>query len=160
MHRDDREAAAADDLTDLDREVRAAVYRRFVDEARAPSTSALAERFGLSDRDVEHSLVRLQAHRTLVLSPGTSNIWMAHPFSAVPTAFRVATVGRTYWANCAWDALAIPSLLGVDATIDTSCGDCGEAVTIRVRENGPLDTDLLVHFLVPPRRFWENIAFT
>lgn len=146
--------------TDFDRDLRLAVYRHFVDSARAPAPPELAEELGVPLSDVQESLLRLQAHRALALTPATNNIWMAHPFSAVPTAFPVETAERTYWANCAWDALAIPTLVGTDATIAARCADCAEPLTIRVRGGLPLDTDAVVHFLVPPRGFWENIGFT
>ena len=34
------------------------------------------------------------------------------------TDYRVSSGGRTWWANCAWDALAIPAALTVDARIE------------------------------------------
>ena len=85
---------------------------------------------------------------------------MAHPFSAVPTPFPVQTAERSYWANCAWDALAIPALLDVDAEIRTQCADCNEPMTLRV-QGGQVDpADAVVHLAVPVRRFWENVGYT
>ncbi len=65
-----------------------------------------------------------------------------------------------YWPNCAWDALAIPSLLKKTATVTGKCADCGDAMSFEFREGELLDGEGLVHFAVPPRRFWENVAFT
>jgi len=83
---------------------------------------------------------------------------MAHPFSAVPTPYPVTIAGRTYWANCAWDAAGVLSLAG-DGESHTRCGDCGQEVGFAV-ERGRVSGDGIVHFVVPARRFWENIAFT
>jgi hypothetical protein len=83
---------------------------------------------------------------------------MAHPFSAVPTAYPVVIGGRTYWANCAWDAAGILSLVG-DGECRTRCADCGAEAVIVVR-NGRIEGDGVVHYAVPPRRFWENVAYT
>ena len=65
-----------------------------------------------------------------------------------------------YWALCIWDALGVPAALHADAIIDTSCGDCGEAMTLEVRDGALTQARGVVHFGVPARRFWDNIAFT
>jgi hypothetical protein len=83
---------------------------------------------------------------------------MAHPFSAVPTAFPVVSGGRTYWANCAWDAAGVLSLVG-DGDVRARCPDCGEQQTLAVR-GGQMIGDAVVHYTVPPRRFWDNVAYT
>ena len=49
----------------------------------------------------------------------SSSIWMANPFSAVPTDFKVTSRGRTYFGNCIWDALGIPAILGADGLVET-----------------------------------------
>jgi hypothetical protein len=149
-----------DHEADLDRDVRHAVYRHFVDTGGAPAKQELAAALGVPGAAVEASLRRLEAAHMLVLAPGTAEIWMAHPFSAVPTLYPVHAGGRRCWANCAWDALAIPALLGVDADTKTRCPDCGERLALRTRGGEMEPTDAVVHFAVPPRRFWENIGFT
>jgi hypothetical protein len=154
-------AAITEDPSGVDRAVRAAVYRHFVDRGEAPSTRVIAELLDRDEESVRQSLERLEDARALVLTPGTREVWMAHPFSAVPTPCPVETDGRRYWANCAWDALAIPSLLGVDARISTRCPDCGALAEARIVEDR-LDApgDAVVHFLVRPTRFWDDIGFT
>ncbi|NIP57205.1 MAG: hypothetical protein GWM92_03530, partial [Gemmatimonadetes bacterium] len=72
----------------------------------------------------------------------------------------VETPDGRYWANCAWDALAIPSLLTTDARVDTRCPVSGERVVLRVRDGEVVGAEGVIHFLVPPRRFWENVGFT
>ena len=111
--------------------------------------------------EVETSLTRLECeHHALSLAPTTSNIWMAHPFSARPSAYRVVGETGSWWANCAWDALAIPSMLGLDASIETSCPDCGHVFDLRVERGELAGDDGVVQFVVPPSQFWDDIGFT
>jgi hypothetical protein len=85
---------------------------------------------------------------------------MANPFSAVPTAFRVNAAGRWWYANCAWDAFGICAALHADGRIETSCPDCGEAISVGMHDGRPDDDTLLWHCLVPAARWWEDIVFT
>jgi Alkylmercury lyase len=85
---------------------------------------------------------------------------MAHPLSAVPTAFRVETRRGSYYGNCVWDALGIPAMLGVDARIETACPDCDEEIVFVVR-NGELEpVEAVAHFAVPAARWWDDIGHT
>jgi hypothetical protein len=97
------------------------------------------------------------AHR-LVIRPGSEAIWMAHPFSAVPTDFRVRAGGRRWFANCAWDGLAILGLLG-DGSLETHSPATGEPLILEVSDSRVMGQGL-VHFLVPARAFWDDIGFT
>ncbi len=106
--------------TDIDRRVRAVVYHEIIETASAPSAREIGTLLELSLDDVADSLRRLDANHALDLKPHSIDVWMAHPFSAVETSFRVVTNHRTYWANCAWDAVAIPSLLDLDAAIEVA----------------------------------------
>ena len=151
--------SAAHPLTPTDRAVRLFVYRHFVDTARAPDVAAIARAVGIEPAQTASALRRLAALHAIVLAPASIAIWMAHPFSAVPTAYPVETRDRMYWANCAWDAAGIMSLVGSNADARTRCADCGEELTLAVR-GGSLRGDGVVHYAVPPRRFWENVAYT
>jgi len=147
-----------DILSPLERAVRAFVYEHFVETTRAPDLAAIAAAANADPDAVAFALKRLADLHALVLAPATTTIWMAHPFSAVPTAYPVVIGGRTYWANCAWDAAGILSLVG-DGECRTRCADCGAEVLIGVR-NGRIEGEGVVHYAVPPRRFWENVAYT
>src|SRR5258706_1693551 len=146
-------------FTSLERAVRRFVFRHFVDTTRAPDVATMADAVNSTSDAVIAALKRLADLHALVLAPATASIWMAHPFSAVPTAYPVATGGRTYWANCAWDAAGGVSLVGGDGECRTRCADCGEDVAMVVRD-GRMHGDGVVHYAVPPRRFWENVAYT
>ena len=145
----------------LDREVRLAIYRTIVDEGRPPTPAEVAGSLGVAAADVEDAYRRLADGRAIVLAPGTPYVWMANPFSAIPTPFEVTVGGRSYFGNCIWDALGIPACLHADATIRTFCPDCSEPISLEVRGD-TLDAphDAAIHFAVPAARWWEDIGAT
>jgi len=147
-----------DVFTALERDVRLHVYRHFVETTRAPDLKGIAAAVGAGEKEVAPALQRLAEMHAIVLAPATLNIWMAHPFSAVPTPYPVVSGSRTYWANCAWDAAGVLSIVGVGSS-RTRCADCGLELTMTVLD-GRIDGDAVVHYAVPPRRFWDNVAFT
>ncbi|UOY03510.1 organomercurial lyase [Blastococcus sp. PRF04-17] len=135
-------------------------YRRFVAAGRAPSAAEVGAALGRSVADVLDGWRRLHDAHALVLDAARASIRMANPFSAVPTAYRVEAAGRWWYANCAWDAFGICAALHVDGRIETSCADCGEPLSVAVRDQRPDDADLLFHCLVPARYWWDDIVFT
>lgn len=143
-----------------DWDVRASVYRSFAERMCAPSADEIADGVGLEASEVLESLARLEAAHQIALLPDRSGVWMANPFSAVPTAFPVRTAGGTCWANCAWDALGVPGMLGVDSWTDTHCANSGEPIAFGVRGGRRIGDEGIVHLVVPPRDAWEDIGFT
>jgi hypothetical protein len=86
---------------------------------------------------------------------------MLNPFSAVEAPHRVEAGGREWFANCAWDALGIPAALHTDGSVRSECPDCGEPLELEVRDGELVrGSELLVHFVVPARRWWDDISFT
>jgi hypothetical protein len=147
------------DVFDLD--VRRHVYFSIVANGRPPSASETARAHGASEPEVEGSYRRLHDARALVLFPGTTEIWMAHPFCFAPTPHRVESGGRTWTGACCWDALGIPAALHGDGRIESACACCGEALTLVVADGVLAEgADVLAHLLVPARRWWEDIGFT
>jgi hypothetical protein len=96
----------------------------------------------------------------LVLQPDSGEVLMASPFSAVPTAYRVEAGEQGWWANCIWDALGVCAMIRSDATVLTSCPDCGEAMSLTVEAGELLPAPGIVHFAVPAARWWKDIVFT
>ena len=94
-------------MTERERDVRAAVYGAFRDTGKAPAAGDLAVTLGLSGDDILDALRGLAAAHGLVLRPDGASIWMAHPFSGIPTDFLVTVGARRWFANCVWDGLAI-----------------------------------------------------
>ena len=142
-------------------EIRLWIYRHFVDRGWAPSPVEIAARFRLSPTQVGDELRRLQVEAdALVLIPGTSYIWMAEPFSAVPTSFLVRSGTRQWWGNCIWDALAILVLLGLDGSLSTACPQSGQPLRVSVVKEALGDAPGVVHFAAPAREWWRDIGFS
>src|SRR6476469_5660576 len=100
-----------EDSAARDWQVRHAVYANIVENGRPPEFAEIAYELDIRPEIAQAAYERLNERHALFLTPGTHEIRMAHPFSGVPTTFRVAIGERTYWANCAWDALGIPAAL-------------------------------------------------
>jgi hypothetical protein len=141
-------------------DLRNATYSMFVELGRAPTAADVGNRLRLDRTDVVAGWRRLHDAHALVLNQHTDEIRMANPFSAVPTAYRVSAGGRSWYANCAWDAVGICAALHVDGMIDSSCPDCGDAISLHVVDELPNDEGLLFHCLVPASRWWDDIVFT
>src|SRR5881628_1721703 len=97
----------------LARDVRKYVFDHFLEQAVPPVLEQIMERYHLDRVEAFAILKGLEDARHLKLVPGTQRILMAFPFSAVATPFRVTrpVIGRRYYANCAWDAVAFHSML-------------------------------------------------
>jgi hypothetical protein len=117
------------DTADID--LRNATYRRFVGLGRAPSAAELADATGVSETAVREGWQRLHDAHALVLDDA-GEIAMANPFAAHPTPFRVEAAGRSWFANCAWDAFGIGAALQADSAIHTECADCRTPLDIVV----------------------------
>jgi hypothetical protein len=124
-----------------------------------PAAAQLATQLGLGLDEVRDSLERLGAGRALVLQPSSREVLMANPFSAVPTPFAVHAGGQLYFGNCIWDALGIPAMLNNDGRITTSCGCCGEAMSLAVVDQRLEPAGGVVHFAVPAKRWWDDIVY-
>jgi hypothetical protein len=148
-------------VNELDNRVRLHLYERFVEDGRPPTADDTGTALGIGPDEAAAAYRRLEQDRVIVLAPGTANVWMANPLSAVPTRFRVVTDGgRSWWGNCVWDGLGVLAMVGEDGVVDTSCPDCGERIELRVEGGDLQPVDAIVHFAVPARRWWENIGFT
>ncbi len=148
-------------MDELDLRIRNHAYGSFVRTGNAPTPAAAAAKLGLAVEEVEDAYLRLHDAHALVLYPGTTEIRMLNPFSAVQTPHRVEAAGRSWFANCAWDALGIPAALRTDGRVESECPDCGERLELEVRDGELVrGAELLVHFVVPARQWWDDIAFT
>lgn len=148
-------------VDELDLRIRNQTYSSFVRDGRPATAAETAGALGLEQGEVEAALRRLHDLHAIVLGDDTTEIRMLNPFSAVETQHRVEAGGRTWFANCAWDALGIPAALHVDGRIDSACADCGERLELEVRDGELiLGGELLWHVLVPASRWWDDIGFT
>ena len=145
----------------IDTDVRLHVYNEFLSRGTPPSVEETARALQLSASDAAASYDRLAAGRVIVLRPGTRNVLMAAPLSAVPTRFTARLAdGRSYYANCVWDALGVMAMLGTDGVVDATCADCDSPLELRVRGGSLEPSDTVVHFAVPAARWWQDIVFT
>ncbi|WP_138731855.1 organomercurial lyase [Modestobacter excelsi] len=140
--------------------LRNTTYGMFVALGRAPSAEEVAASTGSTAVDVLAGWRRLHDGHALVLDAEGTEIRMANPFSAVPTAYRVLAHGRWWYANCAWDAFGICAALDTDGQVRASCPDCGEPLAITVQGQHLDQPSLVFHCLVPAQRWWDDIAFT
>ena len=149
------------DSATLDNEVRLHILNELIAVGTAPSVSATADARRWAESDVAAAYDRVAASRVLVLRPGTRDVLMAAPLSAVSTPHVVRLPdGRSRYGNCIWDALGVLAMLGSDGVVDSTCADCDASLELRVH-NGTLDaSDAVVHFAVPAARWWEDIVFT
>ncbi len=145
-------------MNTIERRIRAYIINQLCDMAVAPSVAELSVALQISPAAVSASLHSLAEQHRLVLQPGSDAIWMIHPFSGIATDFVVRAQGRRWYANCVWDGLSILGLVG-DGWLETHCPQSGAAITLDV-QNAGVAGDAIVHFLVPAKRFWDDIGFT
>jgi hypothetical protein len=145
---------------DFDLEVKLAVYRHFAESAKRPSPEDVARAVYASASDVIAAYSRLRSQRVLVLEADGTSIRMAPPFSGVASQHVVVAGDRSYFANCAWDALGIPAALHQPATVHSRCEQSREPLRLGVALDGPEPSDWLFHCLVPASFWWKDIVFT
>ena len=139
--------------------VRHTVYQSFAG-GRVPLSADVADTLHIPLDEVRLAYARLHDAHALVLDPHSREVRMALPFSAVPTPHRVIGGQRSWFANCAWDAFAIPALVNCDARCESTCPDCDAPIVYRIEAGRLLDPHGVVHFAVPAARWWDDIAFT
>jgi hypothetical protein len=144
----------------LDEAVRLELYRFFVDQGRAPVPAEIAVALQTDQASVEGSIRRLADARILVLAPGTPYIWMANPFSAIPTPFIAEAKGRTWFGNCIWDALGIVAMVGATGTVRTWCPDCTQRLALEIADHRLAGGEGVIHFAVPAAHWWDDIGFS
>jgi hypothetical protein len=141
-------------------DLRRFVYERIIDDGVVPTVADVAHRFDVSPPIVVDAIRHAALGKTLVLHPQTSEIWMAGPFAAYATQYRVTAGNRSWFANCAWDMLGIATVIGGAVQIDASCTDCGESIRYAVDPETDHVGDEIVHFLLPAHRWYDDLGFT
>ena len=148
----------------LSREVRKFVYDRLKQTSHPPVVEEIARQFGIERHEAVETLQSLQADKMLVLTPGTARIFMAHPFSALTTPYRVTlSSGQRFFANCAYDAVNIHLTLKEPLQIQSFCHHCCEPIQIELASEAvvsaqPLDT--VLYLGLPVARWWDDIIHT
>lgn len=137
----------------------------FVREGRALHYSELAAALGVAPAEG----LALQQALTgsgipIFAQAGTDYLAAFTPFSNIPTHIRVTVDGRPGWyAVCAVEALAISWLFpGREVGIHSPCLDCGEAVSVTMRDGeilGQEPATAVVHTNIPAARWSEDWAY-
>jgi hypothetical protein len=141
-------------------EIRAFVYRHFAETTQPPQVDETAALFALTHEEAVSAYEELHQHHAFFLKPGTHEILMANPFSGGQTSFKVHADDKTYFANCAWDTLGIPAALHVDGEIEAACAQSGESIRLSVANQQISKSDVLVHFLLPFKSWYNDLTFT
>ena len=143
------------------REVRIYVYDHLLAHGFPPTSREIGEHFGVSPADALQTLGALKIGKAILVHPKTGEIWMAGPFASNPSEYKVIGRNATWWANCAWDMLGVASLVREPVRIETHCTDCEDPMTFDVAASrDTMQDDAIVHFLVPARRWYDDIGFT
>ena len=145
---------------DLLWEIRAFVYRHFEATTRPPGVEEMAAHFALTTDEAASAYEELHRRHALFLKPGSHDILMANPFSGVETTFKVRARGKTYFANCSWDSLGIPAALHADADVEALCAQSGALIRLTVSDGQVQGSNALVHFVVPFRKWYDDLSFT
>lgn len=145
---------------DPDTELKLQIYRHTAQATRPPSVQEMASASGRRADEVREAYQRLYQKRVLVLEDDGETIRMAPPFSAVETQHRVRSGGKEYFANCAWDALAIPAALRSDGEVLSRCEQTLEPLRLRVRGGRVEGDSCVAHYAVPAAHWWDDIVYT
>ena len=149
-----------DGIEALASEVRLYIFRHAAETGRVPQPGQTADALRRTEDEIREALKHLAEGKVLILAPNDGNIWAANPFCAVNSGFRVQANGRTYWGICIWDSLGIPVALGKNAVITAPCGDCGDPMSLEVRDGRLVRSEGVIHFAVAAHHWWDNIGFT
>jgi len=147
----------------LSQRVRLFIFDHFLEHGAPPVAEQVMVEFALSRDEATEVLRDLDAARHIALVKGTARILMAFPFSAIATPFRVMARGRSYFANCAWDAIAFHAMLGSDVVVESFCHHCAAPIRIELRDGRATRVDppdSIVYLSLRPTEWWSDIITT
>jgi len=150
-------------LSDLSKLVRKFVFDQFLECTHPPVLEEIMQKFELDRAAAFGVLKELHDSRQLVLLAGSQRILMAHPFSSITSPFEVTASGKSYFANCAWDATAFHVMLNKDVTVDSFCHHCAAKIKIELSKNKIVSSkpkEALIFIGVPAAKWWENVVNT
>ena len=147
-------------LTGTDRRVRQAILDT-LGAGGVPTRLGVMQALGLEYAAVSASYAALTASHVIVPDGDTGEVWMAMPFSAVPTDVPVVVAGRSLWANCVWDAFGIATALDTDVSFVSPCPASGVSIAAGVRRGVAFaPARAVAHVAVPAHRWWDDIGYT
>lgn len=131
------------DVQTLDRAF-AAVMSRLVQTGQAPHYVELAAELGVDPETGREIVTALMTSGIPAWThPGTDYIASFPPFNNLPTQYRISVDGEQRWfAQCGFEALAARWLFpGKLVRIDAPCLDCGEPLSMEMRDQEILSVD-------------------
>jgi hypothetical protein len=143
--------------------VRKYIFDHFFEYSSAPPLEEVMQRFGYTRKEAFARFKELEADHHVVLVPGTQRILMANPFSAVSTPFRVYAGGRRYFANCAWDTVALHVMIDAETGIESFCHHCAESIEMslsggKVKSSKP--SDPMIFLSTPVAKWYDDLINT
>jgi Alkylmercury lyase len=141
-------------------EIRVFIYNWIVAHGEPPLTPDIGAHLGVSPVEARDAISNLNIGKTVLCDPKSGEIWMAGPFAAAETPYRVIGAHASWWANCAWDSLGIAAIVNEDVVIEATCADCGDPMRVRVKRGEGVRGAGLVHLLVPMRDWYRDIGYT
>jgi len=122
-------------LTQQQSDLHQFILKTFATTGRSPTLEDVQAQFSLADiTEAESAIADLEQRGAIHRNPADSLVTHIYPFSNEPTAHRVALAnGPEVYSMCAVDALGIPFMLNTDATITSSCLQCGQEVQVHVK---------------------------
>jgi hypothetical protein len=113
------------------------IMRGLVDTGTAPHYAELAQALSLSVEDGRRLLRDvMQAYPIGWLHPETDYIASFPPLNSLPTQYRITVRGEQKWfAQCGFEATSATWLFpGETIRVDAPCLDCGDPVTLEMRD--------------------------
>lgn len=97
------------------------------------STNAVADQLEFDKAKIKLIIDFLAAEGAIYLEASNEHISAIYPFSVEPTHHRVRDPeGHIAYANCALDALTIPSIFHIPVKIESRCDACQRPININV----------------------------
>jgi len=139
------------------------IFDHFFEYTTAPPLEEVMQRFKLTRKEAFNRFRELEADHHILLIPGTQRILMANPFSAVSTPFKVYVGGSRYYANCAWDTVALHVMLEKEARIASFCHHCADSIEItmsggEVKASSPPSP--VIFLSTPVANWYDNLINT
>jgi hypothetical protein len=151
--------ATANLRASFDNRLRLFVYGQMIRKGKCPTVAEMAKGLPSSAAKVRAALSRLSETHAFMLQEN-GELWRVAPFSAVATAFPVTIGKHTWFANCIWDALGIPAMLGKNARIGAACGCCNQDMPVEIRSGKLIADEAIIHIAVPARDWYKDVVFT
>jgi alkylmercury lyase len=111
-------------------------FAALLDPAGPPRLAEVADVAGRDATGIAQAIAWLDAHGQL--ERDRDHLIGAHGLTRRTTAHTLTIDDRTIHTWCAYDAIAIPIALGVDAEAATTCPTCRKRLTITVAAGQPL----------------------